>query len=206
MLKKITFTAGLVAFLSAGIHCDTRTASPKPANAAPPSSVQGPQPPLAAAAADSTPSFELDKRGKRDHLDFNLALKPVSDPKLKLSHFSSRKLLVYYFSSKCPHCQHAIPTVQKLADELAGKGVSAILVGIKNNTEDDIRGFIRDYKVHLPVFHDDQRAFGEKYGTGSIPLVLYVNEKGEYIRFKEFDDKVTPDQLKKASTVKVAAK
>lgn len=152
--------------------------------------VQGPQ------APEPPPTFELDKKGKRAHVDFALNPKAISDANMKFSHFSNRKLMVFYFSAKCPHCQHAIPFVQKLSDELTPKGFTTIAIAIKYNTEDDIRAFIRDYQVHLPVFYDEDRTFGENYGTGSIPLLMVINEKGEYIRYKSFDSETTPGMIK----------
>ncbi len=141
------------------------------------------------------PTFELDKKGQKATLDFGLDFHPISDAGLKFSKFAHSKLLVFYFSAKCPHCQHAAPYVQKLADELATKGFQSIAIAIKYNTEDDIRTFIRDFKIHMPVFHDDNRKFGENYGTGSIPLVIVANEKGEYLRWKSFDPEQTPRQI-----------
>jgi thiol-disulfide isomerase/thioredoxin len=162
--------------------------------------VQGPQPP------EAPPTFELDKKGKRAHINFALAPKPISDANLKFSHFANRKLMIFYFSAKCPHCQHAIPYVQKLADELNAQGFTSIAIAIKYNTEDDIRGFIRDYSVHLPVFYDDDRSIGENYGTGSIPLLIVINEKGEYIRYKTFDADQTPGMIKAEAAQLASAK
>jgi thiol-disulfide isomerase/thioredoxin len=135
------------------------------------------------------------KTQKRAHIDFGLVFHPISDATLKFGQYANRKLMVFYFSAKCPHCQHAAPYVQKLADELATKGFQSIAIAIKFNSEDDIRTFIREQKIHMPVFHDDTRLFGENYGTGSIPLVLVINEKGEYLRFKSFDADITPNQV-----------
>ena len=161
--------------------------------------VQGPVPP---SAVEPAPTFEPDKKNKakRDHINFALNPKPVSDANMKFSHFANRKLVIFYFSAKCPHCQHAFPHVQKVSDELATQGFTAIAIAIKYNSEDDIRGFIRDYKVHIPVFQDEDRSFGENYGTGSIPLVLMVNDKGEYIRYKTFDAAQTPAMMKTSAT------
>jgi thiol-disulfide isomerase/thioredoxin len=163
--------------------------------------VQGPE------APEAPPTFELDKKGgKRAHINFALTPKPISDANLKFSHFANRKLLIFYFSAKCPHCQHAIPYVQKLADELNAQGFTSVAIAIKYNTEDDIRGFIRDYSVHLPVFYDEDRSIGENYGTGSIPLLIVVNEKGEYIRYKTFDADQTPNQIKTEASQFASAK
>ena len=152
--------------------------------------VQGPEAPPA------PPTFELDKAGKRDHINFNLMPTAISVPGMKLSGFANRKLLIFYFSAVCPHCQHAIPFVQKLADELTPLGFSSIAIAIKYNNEDDVRNFIKDYKVHIPVFQDADKTFGDAYGTGSIPLLIVVNEKGEYIRYKSFNPDETPKQIK----------
>src|SRR3954468_14700289 len=152
--------------------------------------VQGP------VAPEPPPSYELDKKGKRAHMDFGLNPKPISDANMKFSHFSNRKLMVFYFSAKCPHCQHAYPYIQKLSDDLTAQGFTTIAIAIKYNTEDDIRSFIRDYKVHIPVFYDEDRMFGENYGTGSIPLIIVINDKGEYIRYKSFDADQTPNMIK----------
>ena len=164
--------------------------------------VQGPE------APEAPPTWEPDKKGvknKRDHMDFALMPKPISDANMKFSHFANRKLMVFYFSAKCPHCQHAFPYVQKLSDELTSQGFASVAIAIKYNTEDDIRSFIRDYKVHLPVFYDEDRTFGENYGTGSIPLLMVINEKGEYIRYKTFDADKTPG-LVKAEAAQLASK
>lgn len=161
--------------------------------------VQGPL------APEPPPTFEMDKKGKRAHINFALSPRPISDANLKFANFANKKLVVYYFSAKCPHCQHAIPHVQKIADELATQGFQAIAIAIKYNSEEDIRGFIRDYKVHMPVFQDEDRSFGENYGTGSIPLILMVNDKGEYIRYKTFDAVATPAMMK-TSAAQLAAK
>ncbi|MDB5104738.1 MAG: hypothetical protein JWP91_2427, partial [Fibrobacteres bacterium] len=51
--------------------------------------VQGP------VAPEAPPTWEPDKKGvkgKRDHVDFNLVPKPVSDANMKFSHFANRKL------------------------------------------------------------------------------------------------------------------
>ncbi|MDB5050660.1 MAG: thiol-disulfide oxidoreductase-like protein [Fibrobacteres bacterium] len=163
---------------------------------APSAPVQGPEAP---------PSFEVDKAGKRLHIDFGLTPKPISDAELKFSHFANRKLLIFYFSAVCPHCQHAAPYVQKLADELTAKGFTAIAIAVRFNSEDDVRGFIRDYKIHMPVFQDVDKAFGDNYGTGSIPLLYVVNDKGEYIRYKTFNAEETPNLIK-TEAAKLAVK
>lgn len=185
--KLVMLAATLITSLSLGL---ARAEAP----------VQGP------AAPEPAPTFEVDKKtGKRAHVNFGLSPRPISDAKMKFSHFANRKLIIFFFSAKCSHCQHAFPHVQKISDELASQGFTAIAIAIKNNSDDDIRAFIRDYKVHIPVFHDEDRSFGENYGTGYIPLIVMANDKGEYIRYTKFDPGQTPG-LMKTSAAQLAAK
>ena len=162
--------------------------------------VQGPTPP------EPPPTWEVDKGGKRMHIDFNLKVKPVSDPGMSFSKFAGRKSIVFYFSAKCPHCQHAFPYVQNLADSLAPKGFTSAAIAIKFNTDEDIHGFVNDFKCHLPIFQDDDRTFGEAYGTGYVPVIYLVNENGEYIRYKSFSEEDTPKWVMKEAKLLATAK
>lgn len=160
-----------------------------------PKVAQGPE------APETPPTYELDKSGKRAHIDFNLKVKGISDPNVQFSKFAGRKSLVMYFSAKCPHCQHAFPYVQKLSDSLSKKGFISAAIAVKFNTEDDIHDFIRDFSAHIPIMQDDDRSFGENYGTGYVPVIYLINEKGEYIRYKNFNEDETPKWILKEASL-----
>ncbi len=162
--------------------------------------VQGPT------APEPPPTYELDKNGKRAHIDFSLKVTPVSDPNMQLSRFTGRKTLVFYFSAQCPHCQHAFPFVQKLSDDLVSKGFTSVAIAIKYNSDEDIHNFVQEFKAHMPVFHDEDRTFEKAYGTGYVPLIILVNEKGEYIRYKAFNEDETPKWIMKEANALLAKK
>lgn len=162
--------------------------------------VQGPAAPAAG------PSFHLDNKGKRDKINFKLDIKPVSNPKLTFAQFEGRRMLLFYYSAKCPHCQQSAPHVQRLADELGAKGYASLAMAIKWNTEDDIRGFIRDFGVRMPMMQDDARTFGENYGVGTIPVVYLINEKGEYVRWTSFNGAATAAEIRAVAASWPAAK
>lgn len=148
-------------------------------------------------AMNAVPLFEMDDKGGRKQLDFTLTPRPISNPDIPFSHFSNRDLLIFYFSAKCMHCRKAFPYFQSLANELSESGVTTIAVAVRNSTENDIRNFIRKQNCTLPVFHDIDRSFGLKYGTGLIPIVIAVTQYGEYLVFKDFDSGTTPAQIKR---------
>lgn len=160
-----------------------------------------PAPVLGPQAPEPPPTYELDKNGKRAHIVFSLKVKPISEPNLRFSKFAGHKTLIFYFSAKCPHCQIAFPHVQKVADSLISRGYSAVAIVIKYNSDDDIHNFIRDLKVKMPVFQDEERTFGDNYGTGYVPVIFLTNDKGEYIRYKNFNEESTSKWILKEASL-----
>ncbi len=122
-------------------------------------------------------------------MDFSLPLTGISDPGILFSHFSSRPLLIYYFSPKCPHCQRHMPEIQALMKEYEKDGLTGIAIGLGGGIKkNDIRRFIDEYKVSIPVFQDSDYKFAPLYGTGYIPVVYLVNKDGTFFRYETLND------------------
>ena len=142
-----------------------------------------PQPPQ----ANITPM--TDSTGATMKMDFSLPLSGVSDPGILFSHFSKRPLLIYYFSPKCPHCQKHFPEVQGVMKEYESAGVTGIAIAIGGNIKkNDIRMFIDQFKVVIPVFQDGSQKFGPTYGNGYVPVLYLVQPDGTFYRYESLDE------------------
>ncbi|MGL1933748.1 MAG: TlpA family protein disulfide reductase [Fibrobacterales bacterium] len=130
------------------------------------------------------PVPEIDKNGIEQVMDFSVPLTGISDQGLKFNTFKNRPLFIFYFSAKCPHCQKTYPKIQKISDEYTAKGLTTIAVAVSGNKKSDIRTFIRDTGVRVPMLQDKDRKFSDAYGTGSVPLGVLVLPNGRYIRYK----------------------
>lgn len=142
------------------------------------------------------PGIEKDSTtGAIKKFDYSLPLTGISDPGILLSHFTQRPLLIIYFSPKCPHCQAAYPKFQELAKAYEPKGVQGLAVSIGMVKKNDIRMFMDQLNVQLPVFQDANGKFSTAYGSGHVPLFMLVFENGQYIRYTE-NGPDTFDQIK----------
>lgn len=122
-------------------------------------------------------------------IDFSKSLTGVNDPGLVFSHFANKPLLVYYFSPKCPHCRKHFPVYQELVKELEAKGIQGIGIAIGGNIKkNDIRMFIDQFSVSIPVFQDTEMQFGPSYGTGYVPLMFLVLPDGTFYRYQDMKD------------------
>lgn len=122
-------------------------------------------------------------------MDFSKPLIGISDPGILFSHFSNKPLLIYYFSPKCPHCQKHFPEMQDLIKEYEQSGLTGIAIGLGGGIKkNDIRLFIDQFHVFIPVFQDANSKFSQTYGTGYIPVVYLVNPDGTFYRYETLDD------------------
>ncbi len=129
-------------------------------------------------------------------LDYNVSLKPFAGSHKNFGEFKGKKLILFYFSATCPHCQESFPHVQKLGDELTQQGFTTIAVATSNSTPHDIHKFMAERKSHVSMFQDAERHVAQKYGTGYVPVIIVANEKGEYKRFSNFDEVKTVAAIK----------
>ena len=122
-------------------------------------------------------------------MDFSKPLTGISDPGILFSHFSNKPLLIYYFSPKCPHCQHHFPIIQNLMKEYESEGLTGIAIGLGGGIKkNDIRLFIDQFHAVIPVFQDSEGKFGPAYGTGYIPVVYLVQKDGTFYRYETLND------------------
>ena len=143
-----------------------------------------PEPPMADV------QLMLDSTAKQPmKMDFSKPLSGISDPGILFSHFANKPLLIYYFSPKCPHCQRHISEIQDLVKEYESKGLSGIAIGLGGGIKkNDIRLFIDQFHVSIPVFQDSDYKFGPAYGTGYIPVVYLVQKDGTFYRYETVND------------------
>ncbi|MDB5050898.1 MAG: thiol-disulfide oxidoreductase-like protein [Fibrobacteres bacterium] len=125
---------------------------------------------------------------RMSNFDYGVDVLPTDGNKKQLSDFKGKKISIYYLSPKCPHCRHAMPHIEKARKILDSAGYERINICIKYSTDEDYTNFIRDEKLTGYCFKDADRNFANKYGTGSVPVFLVVNDSGDVVRYNSVSD------------------
>jgi len=131
------------------------------------------------------PDWAKTDAGAPAMMDFSISLDGISDPGILFSHFTQRYMVVFYFSPKCPHCLQTYPKVQSLIDKYSSFGLSGIAVSVSNARKNEIRAFVNELNISIPMFQDSNRDFSAKYGSGHVPLIVLVAPDGKYIRYTQ---------------------
>ncbi len=95
-----------------------------------------------------------------------------------LDEWHGRKKLLVTFASWCG-CRYDLPGWQRLDDELANDGFSAIAVAIDNAAE-DVRPFTTD--ITIPVLYDPHHLLTELYAISNVPTVVWIDEEDRIAR------------------------
>lgn len=121
-------------------------------------------------------------------MNFKIPLVGISDPSMLFTNYSSRPLVIFYFSPKSPHARQIFPAVQKLINEFKPMGLSGLAISEGTVTKNDIRSFMVQNNASIPSCQDSAREFGKAYGNGYTPILYLVYKNGTIIRYTDVGD------------------
>ena len=141
-------------------------------------------------------TYMTDSVGKLLIMDFGIKLTGIKDVNTPFSVFSSRPLMVYYFSPFCPHCQKSYGGVQQVAKEYEQRGLTSLAVSIGSVTKRDILQFMEQQKASIPFYQDTDQEFSKKYGDGYVPRLYLVSPDGKIVRYTSLEDESHIKEIK----------
>jgi len=133
-------------------------------------------------------AYMTDSTGKQLIMDFSIKLNGIKDANMPFSVFSSRPLMIYYFSPFCPHCQRSYGGVQQMAKEFEQKGLMSIAISIGSVGKRDILMFMEQQNATIPFFQDSDQDFSKKYGDGYVPRLYLVSSDGKIVRYTSVEN------------------
>lgn len=93
-----------------------------------------------------------------------------------LSALRGKPLVLNFWASWCPPCVSEMPDLERAYREYRGRGVRFLAVALDD--ADEVRTFVEENKITLPVAVDEERVLGRKYGVGNIPTTYFLNSDG----------------------------
>jgi len=132
-------------------------------------------------------TYMVDSTGKPLLMDFSISLTGIKDSNMPFSVFSSRPLMIYYFSPFCPHCQRSYGGIQQIAKEYEQRGLVSIAVSVSSVGKRDILMFMEQQNASIPFFQDNGD-LGKKYGDGYVPRLYLVFSDGKITRHTSLEN------------------
>jgi len=102
----------------------------------------------------------------------------------QLSDLRGKVVVINFWAISCPVCRVEMPTLQKFWERMKKVDVEVLTIHV-GHTEKEVRKFIRDYDLKLPVLHDPFKRVARAWGVFNLPItfVLDTNGKLAYVAF-----------------------
>jgi peroxiredoxin len=107
----------------------------------------------------------------------------TSGQKVSLANYKGRVLVLEFFATWCEACKDSLPHMIKLNRQYGKQGLQILGLnpGVRGDSEDVVRRFIRDRKINFPVAMVDDDILID-YGVSPIPAIFIIDKNGVLVQ------------------------
>lgn len=118
----------------------------------------------------------------------------------RLADYRGKWVVVNFWATWCEPCRQEMPSLQRLARRMEGKGLAVLTVAV-NDRETLVKDFLWEISVDLPVLHDREQGESRALGVRVLPTTL-VFDRSHRLRLRavgavEWDAPEIESQLEK---------
>jgi len=103
----------------------------------------------------------------------------LSGKKFKLGDFKGKAVLINFWSTTCPACLMELKSLESLSQQLTGKPFA--LLAVTDNSRDEIRQFLDETGLKLPVYFDPGNDAHRKYQVMYLPASFVIDPQGNLV-------------------------
>jgi peroxiredoxin len=126
-------------------------------------------------------------------------LADANGKQVALSDYTGKVILLNFWATYCESCVKEMPSLHNLFNAYEKKGLIVLAIS-KDNSEADVRSFIKKKPITLPVLLDkDQEVSFDLYCVSRLPTSFLIDRAGIIIKIiigeKVWDDKDMKDKI-----------
>lgn len=106
-----------------------------------------------------------------------MTLPDLDGESLALSDLRGRVVVLNFWATWCPPCVKEMPSLQKLHEALADKGLSVVAVSVDERYS-DIERFVESFDLTFPILHDEGMKVSRLYQTFKFPETYIIGRDG----------------------------
>ena len=96
-----------------------------------------------------------------------------------LDEFEGKAILLNFWATWCPPCIEEMPSIDRLAERLAGPDFVVITMAMEMASEEEIRAFYERVEVeHLGIYRDPSMQLARALRTWALPTTYLIDHTG----------------------------
>lgn len=127
----------------------------------------------------------------------DFTLKDAQGRSLSLSSLKGKVILINFWATWCPPCKAEMPSMNKLYNELKGRGLEVIAVSTDSSLA-TVKDFLARNRLDFPVLFDENKTVSRQYHVFSMPTTFLINRNGMIVeKFFGEEEWTAPDIRRK---------
>lgn len=122
-------------------------------------------------------------------------LKTIEGKEVSLKDYRGKVVLINFWATWCPPCREEMPLFEKVYKKYKDKGFEILAISTDSSV-DQVKKFLKEYRVSFPVLFDDANVSG-LYGIQGLPTSFLINREGEVVKVRLGKYKEIERDLKK---------
>ncbi|MDQ6954342.1 MAG: TlpA disulfide reductase family protein [Mariprofundaceae bacterium] len=86
-------------------------------------------------------------------------------------------VLLNFWATWCPPCRQEMPSMIKLSNKYAAKGLKVVAISVDRDTK-ALKDFVAEYKLPFLVLHDIDSKISGNYGVFRYPETFLIDRQG----------------------------
>lgn len=105
-------------------------------------------------------------------------LKGLDGKEVQLATLKNQVVVLNFWATWCPACVYELPDINMLYEQQKARGVRVFAVNAKED-EADVKAFVAEKKMTVPVLLDTDAAVSEAYGMWALPQTVIIGRDGK---------------------------
>jgi peroxiredoxin len=106
-----------------------------------------------------------------------MALAALDGGKIEMAQQRGKVVLVNFWAAWCPPCRKEMPSMTRLAEQMAGRSFAILGVNM-GDSPDDIRAFVEQVPVGFPILLDPDGTQLKPWQVFAFPTSYVVDKRG----------------------------
>ena len=108
------------------------------------------------------------------------SLPEIDAGQVDLASYSGQPVLLVFWTTSCPICQHELPLLNRMDPEFRSKGISVVTICLGG--PDETRDYVNTKRIALKTLYDVNGKVGRAYRVGGVPKLVLIDKEGRIKR------------------------